>query len=238
MFEGVIILKLFPPNYFSEEKDFSQTWQNVVQFCMREGMIIPTEYGVKSKDICSTIILSGSAIHHVKRQIMHPKFPTKGKHLTEYVLQFTPTFDASKFEYTYYNRLTKYPVSDDFFTEYEINQLQNLKEGLRNSRRLFAITWVPELDLGSDEPPCLQSIQLRVLQEPDMDNYIYSKGQVELFLTWRSRDLYGAWMSNLVAIIMMIYNEILGDDYELVKITDFSSMAHIYESDWQAAGMV
>ena len=230
-------MRIFPPNYFAEEKDFSLAWQHAVQFCMREGMVIPTEYGPKSKDICSTIVLSGSAIHHIKRRILHPKFPTNEKHLREYVKQFTPEFDASVFEYTYYDRLTKYPVAGNII-KYDINQLKNIKENLRNSRRLFAITWVPSLDLESDEPPCLQSVQIRVLREPDMDNYIYSKGQVELFLTWRSRDLFSAWISNLVAIVFLIYNEILGDDFEIIKLTDFVSMAHIYSTDWGQAEKV
>ena len=232
-------MRMFPPNYFAEEKDFPKAWENVVRFCMKEGYEIKTEYGPKAKDICSTIVLSGSAIHHIKRRILHPKFPTSGKHLSEYVKQFTPEFDASIFEYTYHNRLTNYPIGKDSSgVIYSLNQLENIKAGLKNSRRLFAITWIPEIDLGSEEPPCLQSIQLCVLQPPDMDNYIYSKGQVEVFLTWRSRDLFSAWQSNLVSIVFMIYNEILGDDYEIVKLTDFVSMAHIYETDFQQAKLV
>jgi len=232
-------MKLFPPNYFAEEKDFSIAWENAVRFCMKNGYEIETEYGNSSKDMCSNIVLSGSAIHHIKRRILHPKFPTSGKHLSEYVKQFTPEFDASVFEYTYYNRLANYPIGkDDNGVIYSLNQLENIKDSLKTSRRLFAITWIPEIDLGSSEPPCLQSIQLRVLQEPDMDNYIYSKGQVEVFLTWRSRDMFAAWMSNLAAIVFMIYNNILEDKYEIIKITDFVSMAHIYSTDWQQAGNV
>jgi len=230
-------MRLFPPNYFAEEKDFSLAWQNAVRFCLKEGMIIPTEYGNKSKDICSTIVLSGSAIHHIKRRILHPKFPTSVKHLGEYVKQFTPEFDASVFEYTYYDRLTKYPVAGNIVT-YEMNQLENIKENLRNSRRNQAITWVPQIDLESDEPPCLQRIWIRVLQKPDMQNYIYSKGMVEVHFDWRSRDLFSAWMSNLVGLVFMVYNEILGDDYEIVKLVDYVDAMHIYETDWQQAGNV
>ena len=230
-------MKLFSPTYFSEEKDFPKAWENAVRFCMKEGYEIKTEYGPKAKDICSTIVLSGSAIHHIKRRILHPKFPTSGKHLSEYVKQFTPEFDASVFEYTYYDRLTKYPVAGNI-VKYEINQLKNLKDNLRNSRRLQAITWVPELDLESEEPPCLQRIWIRVLQKPDMQNYIYSKGMVEVHFDWRSRDLYSAWMSNLVGLVFMVYNEILGDDYEIVKLVDYVDAMHIYETDWQQAKLV
>lgn len=230
-------LKIFPPTYVSEDKDFPLSWQKVIRFCMKSGYEIDTEYGNKSKDINSLIVLSGKAIHQIKTRKIHPKFPTKGAHLNQYVLQFTPEFDADVFEYTYYDRLTKYPISDGL-VKYDLNQLQYLKDSLRNSRRLQAITWVPELDVETDEPPCLQRIWIRVLEEPDMENYIYGKGQVEVHFTWRSRDLYGAWMSNLVGLVMMVYNEILGDDYEIVKIVDFVNAAHIYDSDFQLAKMV
>lgn len=225
---------LTPPNYFKEEKSFMQAWSHAVRFCMTKGMIIDTEYDQPSRDMCSTIVMTGPAIQEIKTRKLHPKFPTKGQHLREYVLQFTPEFDASVFEYTYYERLTKYHFTEN----YELNQLVNIKENLKNSRRLQAITWIPDLDLESDEPPCLQRIWIRVLQEPDMDNYIYSKGQVEVHCTWRSRDLYSAWMSNYVGIILMIYNEILGDDYEIIKLVDYVDAMHIYENDWQMAGLV
>lgn len=228
-------MKLFPPNYFAEEKDFPLAWVNVVRFCMKEGMKIPTEYGPGSKDMCSTIIMSGKAIQQIKNRIIHSKFPTKGNHLNEYILQFTPEFDASVFEYTYYKRLTNY-IPDSFFGD--LNQLKNIKKNLRNSRRLQAITWIPDIDLTSTEPPCLQRLWIRVLEEPDNDNYIYSKGQVEVHFTWRSRDMYSAWMSNLVGLILMVYNEILDDEYEIIKLVDFVNAAHIYESDWDAAGRV
>ena len=104
-------MKIYPPNYFAEEKDFQTAWENTIRFCMKNGFEIETEYNNKSKDMCSTIIMTGAAIEQIKRRVLHPKFPTKGKHLTEYAKEFTSKFDASKFEYTYYDRFTKYPVA-------------------------------------------------------------------------------------------------------------------------------
>ena len=227
-------MQLFPPNYEAEEINFADAWQNAVRFCLKNGYKIDTEYNQESLDMCSRITLSSRAIQQIKSRQLHKKFPTKGRHLQEYIKQFTPEFDYSKFEYTYYERLTNYPM-DNIYT---INQLENIKENLSNSRRLQAITWVPEIDNNSDEPPCLQSIQLRVLQEFDMDYGIFSKGRIEVFLNWRSRDLYSAWMSNLIGVVFMIYNEILDDKYEIVKVTDYVTMAHIYENDWDAARLI
>lgn len=227
-------MQLFPPNYEAEETDFATAYENAVRFCLKNGYKIDTEYDQESLDMCSRITLSGRAIHQIKSRQLHKKFPTKGRHLQEYIKQFTPEFDKNKFEYTYYGRLTHF--DEDIFIE--SNQLKFIKKNLRNSRRLQMITWIPKIDLISDESPCLQSIQLRVLQEPDMDFGIFSKGRVEVFLNWRSRDLYSAWMSNLIGIVFMIYNEILNDKYEIVKLTDYTTMMHIYENDWQAARLI
>lgn len=228
-------MKLFSPNYEADEKDFSIAYENAVRFCLKNGYNIKTEYNQESLDMCSRITLSGRAIHQIKNRQLHKKFPTKGRHLQEYIGQFTPEFDASKFEYTYYSRLTNY-LPNKFYGN--LNQLKIIKNNLKTSRRLNAITWIPDIDLSSEHPPCLQSIQLRVLQEPDTDNHMLSKGRVEVFLNWRSRDLFSAFMSNLIGIVFMIYNEILDDKYEIVRLTDYTTMMHINENDWQAARLV
>lgn len=228
-------MQLFPSNYEANEINFADAWQNAVRFCLKNGYKIDTEYDQESLDMCSRITLSGRAIHQIKSRQLHKKFPTRGKHLQEYIKQFTPEFDASKFDYTYYNRLTNY-LPNKFYGN--LNQLKIIKNSLKTSRRLNAITWVPDIDLSSEHPPCLQSIQLRVLQEPDIDNHMLSKGRVEVFLNWRSRDLYSAWMSNLIGIVFMIYNEILDNKYEIVKLTDYTTMMHINENDWQTARLV
>lgn len=227
-------MRLYPPNYESEETDFSTAYENAVRFCFKNGYTIDTEYGQKSLDMCSRITLSGRSIHQIKSRQLHKKFPTKGKHLQEYIKQFTPEFDASKFEYTYYNRLTEYP-KDDLFV---VNQLEDIKWHLRNSRRLNAITWIPSIDIQSEHPPCLQRLWIRVLEEPDYEFGIKKKGMVELHLMWRSRDLYTAWPVNIIALVFLVYNEILEDNYEIVKLVDFVNSAHINENDWQAARLV
>lgn len=229
-------MQLFPPNYEAEEVDFPTAWENAVRFCLKSGYKIDTEYNQESLDMCSRIILSGRAIQQIKNRQLHPKFPTKGKHLQEYIKQFTPEFDASKFEYTYYDRLTSYPVNENDIIY--IDQLKYIKKNIKNSRRLQAIVWDPNIDLYSNEPPCLQRLWIRVLEEPDYEFGIKKKGMVELHFMWRSRDIYAAWMSNLVGLVYMVYNEVLKDDYEIVKLVDFINAAHINESDWDVARLV
>ena len=227
-------MQLYPPNYEAIETNFADAWQNAVRFCLKNGYKINTEYDQESLDMCSRITLSGRAIHQIKSRQLHKKFPTKGRHLQEYIKQFTPEFDANKFEYTYYNRLTEYS-KDDLFV---VNQLEDIKWHLKTSRRLNAITWIPSVDIQSEHPPCLQRLWIRVLEEPDYEFGIKKKGMVELHLMWRSRDIYTAWPVNIIAMVFLVYNEILEDDYEIVKLVDFVNSAHINENDWQVARLV
>lgn len=53
------------------------------------------------------------------------------------------------------------------------------------SRRAIAITWVPELDIDSNEPPCLQLIQCFV-----RDNKLH------MVCYFRSNDMLSAWGAN------------------------------------------
>ena len=110
-----------------------------------------------------------------------------------------------------------------------------MKNKLGISRRNQAILWVPEIDTELEHCPCLQRIWIRVIDEPDTNSFVTTKGRVEVHFTWRSRDLYGAWMSNLVGLVYMIYNEVLGTEYEIVKLVDYCDSLHIYDSDWAKA---
>lgn len=233
-----------PPNFTLESKNFLEAWETAVRFCMENGYVDGSDTGFKTKDMCSFIVLTGRAIQQIKLRQLHSGFPTKGLHLQEYINQFTDDFDvkSSEFIYTYFHRLSQYPTTVDYsdlVLKDTINQLHIMKQNLRiGSRRNQAITWIPIEDIDSPEPPCLQRVWIRVLEEPDYEHGIKKKGQVELHITWRSRDMFSAWMSNIIGIVFMVYNEVLGDDYEIVKLVDFVDSAHINENDWESAGRV
>lgn len=221
------------PSFYYNGDSFPGAWEAVVRYCMRNGVIGDTEYGMPAKSITSKIILNENACKQVHNNVLHPKFPTKEKHLQEYIKQYTPEYEASRFTYTYYDRLTKYPTSNG-----EFNQLKYLKDNFRNSRRQSIVTWIPEIDAQSDEPPCFQRLQLQKLSEPVNYNGMKIKGNAEYYVDWRSRDLYGAWQSNLCGIDYMVRNEILGNDYNVVCIVDNVNIAHVYKGDWDAAEVV
>jgi len=254
--------QLYSPTELVEENDFRNAWVKQLRNCMRDGLIIvansKAEIPVRTRDINSVIVLTGNAINQIIAKELHEQFPTKGLHLEEYIKTFSYKYmqrhaslpTEKQFKYLYIERLAEYPDSSGAGV---INQIDRLHDNLRTNginRQTQMITWIPTEDLPvttpkEHDPPCLQRIWIRVLEEPRYEyrdggltiKYVF-KGSVEIHLMWRSRDLYAAWMSNIIAVIHMIIEYILKNEYEIIKIVDFCNAAHVYEHDFDAANKV
>ncbi|HLB71439.1 MAG TPA: thymidylate synthase [Candidatus Methanoperedens sp.] len=215
----------YPPTNLIHAVGLADAWGQAVNFVMKNGMEIQTEYGPKSKDICSTIEI----LEPYTEPMLHPQFPTKELHVREYLKQWERGYDWKKqgFEYNYMDRLINYPSRGK-----DVDQLKAIADLLPQgiSRRRQAITWIPERDLFvKEDQPCLQRLWVRAL----------GNGNAELHCMWRSRDLYAAWNSNMVGLVTMIKREVLEpNSLKLVKVVDFCNSLHIYEADWEAASKV
>ncbi len=215
----------YPPTNLIQAIGLADAWAQAVNFAMKNGMRIKTEYGPMSKDICSVIEIR----EPYAEPMLHPQFPTKEMHVKEYMKQWERDYDWKKqgFEYNYMDRLVNYPSRGR-----DIDQIKAIRDLLPQgvSRRRQAITWIPERDLFvKEDQPCLQRLWIRVLGE----------GNAEMHCMWRSRDLFAAWNSNMVGLLTMIKREVLEPNkLTLVKVVDFCNSLHIYEADWEAASVV
>ncbi len=215
----------YPPTNLIQAVGLADAWAQAVNFVMKNGMEIRTEYGPMSKDICSVIEIR--ELH--TEPMLHPQFPTKDLHVKEYLKQWERGYDWKKqgFEYNYMDRLINYPSRGK-----DVDQLKAIRELLPQgvSRRRQAITWIPERDLFvKEDQPCLQRLWVRDLGE----------GNAEMHCMWRSRDLFAAWNSNMIGLLTMIKREVLDpNNLKLVKVVDFCNSLHIYEADWEAASKV
>ncbi len=215
----------YPPTNLIYAAGLPDAWAQAVNFVMKNGMEIKTEYGPMSKDICSVIEIR----EPYAEPMLHPQFPTKELHVKEYLKQWERGYDWEKqgFEYNYMDRLINYPSRGK-----DVDQLKAIKELLPQgvSRRRQAITWIPERDLFvKEDQPCLQRLWVRAIGD----------GNAEMHCMWRSRDLYAAWNSNMVGLLTMIKREVLEpNNLKLIKVVDFCNSLHIYEADWEAASKV
>ncbi|MGD2175762.1 MAG: thymidylate synthase [Candidatus Brocadiaceae bacterium] len=150
-----------------------------------------------------------------------------------------------KWTYTYHQRLFAYrPVLDPEEPNEgpqfpEVNQIDYIVGKLSevpHSRRAQAITWIPQCDPGTDDPPCLQRLWAR-LCPAEGDGY-----RLNMNTHWRSRDLYKAWFMNAFALtdLQRILAERLsgelGEPVEAGRYVDVSDSLHIYGS-YRAEGL-
>lgn len=160
------------------------------------------------------------------------------------------TVQKRGFVYEYPNRLFDYPKSEVLRTQdgvcllalgngdgYGINQIAKIIEKLTNNptnRRSLAITWVPELDAGAVEPPCLQFTHFIMRkgvvahgQDPDV---WYLSGR----FPFRSHDMLSGYPANKIGLMGLTgyvakgVSMNLNVEVRIGSLVTWSSSAHIY----------
>ena len=183
-----------------------------------------------------------------------------GRHfLDEYVTQLLTLHPPSDKSATYYysNRLFDYPLlrcdveepwqedpyyyvgdgNGDGLNQVYYSIIKRLAES-PNSRRAIAITWVPEMDVCSGEPPCLQLVQCFIRDQT-----------LHMTCYFRSNDMLSAWGANAYGLTYLMkyvcdeINKIIYEDgirsglcdcesredcISVGTLTTISSSAHIY----------
>ena len=124
------------------------------------------------------------------------------------------------------------------FVNQGIDQFESVVEKLCDqpfTRQAQMITWMPNLDLDCYDPPCLQSIWFRILEDDDGVQWL------NYDVRFRSNDAWGAFFMNAFGISMMV-KELVADKIaektgKTVKLGRMNWQAdswHIYGKDIQA----
>ena len=134
----------------------------------------------------------------------------------------------TRWTYTYHGRLFEYEIEGAI-----VNQVDYIVKKLSEtgySRRAQAITWNTKLDPPTDDPPCLQRIWGR-LMEDDQGGLVFNMNT-----HWRSRDLFKAWFENVIALTTLMrkiaerISEETSREVRLGRYVDISDSLHIYGS--------
>lgn len=228
-----------------------EAWEKAVLAVWDQGIDIKTEYD-KPEDPASkdaTVMITVQNPFNEPR--IHKNFPCGPEELEAYRQEVCDGIHnhwidpvAGKWTYTYNERLFAYDPTDDLSNPQAhkpfgaIDQIQAVIDKLSEtfySRRAQAITWQPTADPQTDDPPCLQRLWFRILQD--------SQGQLALNMNshWRSRDLYKAWFMNAFALTdlqRIIAEKISQNINRTVRVgqyTDISDSLHIYGSYYAEA---
>jgi thymidylate synthase len=222
-----------------------EAWEKAVLAVWDNGLEIKTQYDrledPPSKDATVMVVVS----EPFSEPRIHKNFPGGPEELESYRQEVVSGLHdhwidpaAGKWTYTYHERLFTYSPVEEIRDPNSlrpfaaVNQIQYIIDSLSNvshTRRAQAITWMPTADPQTDDPPCLQRIWCRLVEE---------NGEFTLNMNthWRSRDLYKAWFMNVYALTDLqkrIADEISKKIHKVVNVgryVDISDSLHLYGS--------
>lgn len=225
----------------------AEAWENSLLALYHYGAEIRTEYDAvdsagnytdpPSRDSTMVMVVEDP----LSEPLLHRCFPGSLEALEEYrqeVLygikdhwvrdQNDP--EDKRWEYTYHERLFKYSAPGVPDT---VDQIDAVVEGLSKSpisRRWQAITWKAWEDEGIYDPPCLQSMWFRIMEDEDRT------WMLNMNVRFRSRDAYDAAFMNCFAFLALMedvakrISERSGREVRLGRYLDESDSYHIYGS--------
>lgn len=228
-----------------------EAWEKAVLALWRDGVEVKTEYDKPgdppSKD--ATVMITVANAFNEPR--IHKNFPGGPEELESYRQEVCDGIHdhwidpvAGKWTYTYHERLFGYCPVDDLHNPSAdkpfgaVNQIDYVVEKCAESfhtRRAQAITWMPTADPATDDPPCLQRLWFRILQNAD------GLAVLNMNSHWRSRDLYKAWFMNCYAltdlqrIIAQRISDKIGREVRVGRYVDITDSLHIYGSYFREA---
>ena len=226
-------------------KSLAEAWENSMLALYYYGKEVRTQYDrvdtdgnfidPPSKDCTMRMIVEEPS----SEPLIHKAFPGGLEDLEEYrqeVLEGakdhwvrdTSDPEDKRWEYTYHERLFNYRLPG---VDKGINQVDAIIEGLSKtpySRRYQAITWQAWQDAGIEDPPCLQSLWFRILDDEKGTKFL------NMNVRFRSRDAYDAAFMNSFALVLfheMVAREVgkkRGEEIKLGRYVDESDSYHIY----------
>jgi thymidylate synthase len=188
--------------------------------------------------------------------MIHMAFPAGIEQLKEYEMELMGFKDHwvknmndpddTRWEYTYHGRLVNYgkwfeKESAERIEKgpFKINQVEAVIKKLSAqpfTRQAQMITWMPNVDLDCFDPPCLQSLWYRILEDEDGVYWLNSN------IRFRSNDAWNASFMNMFGfirfnklIIAAGVSKVTGKDVRLGRMNWQADSYHIYGRDLQHA---
>jgi thymidylate synthase len=234
------------PTINIEASCLPEAWEKAVVAVWDNGLQIKTQYDKPADPPSRDATVMVAVADPFAEPRIHKNFPGGPEELESYRQEVVSGIHdhwidpaAGKWTYTYHERLFAYSPVEDIRNPKspkpfkKVDQIQYIIDSLSNvhhTRRSQAITWMPTADPKTDDPPCLQRIWCRLVEN--------AGGSFSLNMNthWRSRDLYKAWFMNVYALTEL--QRIIADKISkkidrpvsVGRYVDISDSLHIYGS--------
>jgi len=239
-----------------EGNSLAQAYENALISLYKKGTRFKTQYD-KPGDPESIDATMNITIHEpLSDPMIHKAFPGGIDDLREYAMEVEGAKDHwvknmndptdTHWEYTYHGRLKKYGAWQELHEgspkqagPFAVDQIENVIDKLAKqpfTRQAQMITWMPNIDLSCYDPPCLQSLWYRILEDKEGIYWLNCN------VRFRSNDAWGASFMNMFGFIHFNKNVIAkgisertGKKVTLARMNWHADSYHIYGKDIENA---
>jgi thymidylate synthase len=229
----------------------AETYERALIALHREGTRFRTQYDRPGDPLSIDATMDLTIEDPLADPMIHRAFPGGFADLREYVYELQGLKDTwvkhmddptdTRWEYTYHGRLQHWgawkakQAPAGRAGAYDIDQIEAVIAKLAAqpfTRQAQMITWMPNLDLDCYDPPCLQSLWYRILED---DAGVW---WLNCNVRFRSNDAWGASFMNMFGFIMF-NREIIADgvarraqrEVRLARLNWHADSYHIYGKD-------
>ncbi len=237
-----------------QAKTLAEAYESALIRLYNEGTRFKTQYDKPGDPESIDCTMNITIFEPETDPVIHQAFPGGIDELKEYVMELKGYKDHwvknmndpadTRWEYTYHGRLANYGAwkerKDDGSGEshevgFHVDQIESVIEKLvaqPYTRQAQMITWMPNIDLNVFDPPCLQSLWYRILEDEEGVQWLNCN------IRFRSNDAWGASFMNMFGFIQF-NREIIAAEVEkrsgkTVKLGRLNWQAdsyHIYGKD-------
>ncbi len=237
-------------------KSLAETYETALIELYRQGTRFRTQYDKPGDPLSIDCTMNMTVLEPETDPMIHMAFPGGIDDLKEYVLELKGFKDHwvknmndqedTRWEYTYHGRLKNYgawkELHDGESAEvgpFKVDQIESVIAKLSAqpfTRQAQMITWMPNLDNTCFDPPCLQSLWYRILEDEEGVYWLNTN------IRFRSNDAWGASFMNMFGFIQFSKEVIAagvaqrsGKTVKLGRLNWHADSYHIYGKDIKAA---
>lgn len=238
------------------ERTLAEAYEAALVSLYKNGTRFKTQYDKPGDPLSIDATMNITILEPETDPMIHQAFPGGIDELKEYVLELKGHKDHwvknmndpedTRWEYTYHGRLAQYgswqekdEYGDSQSIGFTINQVEGVIDKLVAqpfTRQAQMITWMPNVDLVVYDPPCLQSLWYRIMEDEDGSLWLNCN------IRFRSNDAWGANFMNMFGYVQfnreVIANEVgerLGKKINMGRLNWQADSYHIYGKDIEKA---
>jgi thymidylate synthase len=234
------------------EKTLAEAYEKALVELYTKGTRFRTQYDKEGDPLSIDSTMNITILEPLTDPMIHRAFPGGIDNLKEYTMELAGAKDHwvknmndtldTRWEYTYHGRLAAHGAWNELIDgqskktgAYDVNQIEIVIDKLSKqpfTRQAQMITWMPNIDNTCFDPPCLQSLWYRILEDEEGTWWLNCN------VRFRSNDAWGASFMNMFGFINFNKDVIAagiaeknGKRVELARMNWQADSYHIYGKD-------